>query len=185
MHNSLVLEYLRDYAKHFNLLKVPAIETAIREAIFLQYIKYNTGVTKLTPAEDYEETGRWRVITDKGDDEIFDFVFVCTGHHAYPVKPQFEGLDKFQVTIKTNQKLHYADYAGRSLTHTIPARSKHAQRQASAHRRRWQQLYGRGSRPRTCQQKSDHIDAHRHVGVESCGEARLALRLLLLHAFLA
>jgi dimethylaniline monooxygenase (N-oxide forming) len=46
MHNTDLLQYFRDYAQHFDLLK---------------YIRFNTRVVDVRRAEDFEDTGRWIV----------------------------------------------------------------------------------------------------------------------------
>lgn len=56
----------------------------------------------MVPAEDYEDTGRWRVTFTPGAGEpttdTFDGVLICTGHHTYPHLPKFRGLENFTGT---------------------------------------------------------------------------------------
>ena len=35
------------------------------------------------------------VISGAVEDQVFDAVLVCTGHHAMPHRPTFPGLDKY------------------------------------------------------------------------------------------
>ena len=49
MPNEQYWQYLRDYAKHFDLLK---------------YIRLGTRVIKVTKAKDYEATGNWEILTE-------------------------------------------------------------------------------------------------------------------------
>jgi dimethylaniline monooxygenase (N-oxide forming) len=106
MHNSRVLQYLRDYATRFDLLK---------------HIRYNTQVVKVcvwclanstrvqvTQSDDYASTGRWLVTTDAGETRVFDGVLVCTGHHAFPNRPDMPGLKQFKVATES------------TLAHTLP-----------------------------------------------------------------
>ena len=46
MHNSEMLQYLRDYADHYGLQK---------------HIRFNHKVLSINRAPDYAQTGRWRV----------------------------------------------------------------------------------------------------------------------------
>ena len=87
MPHSLVLQYFRLYAEHFNLMP---------------YIQFNTTVENVQPSQDYERTGRWDLITRKSDDTqsaiemtTFDGVMVCSGHHCYPYSPSIPDLEKF------------------------------------------------------------------------------------------
>ncbi|XP_077987004.1 flavin-containing monooxygenase 5-like [Glandiceps talaboti] len=95
MHNTRVMEYFRLYTKHFGLLK---------------HIYFNTLVSSVQPASDYNATGKWDVKytdTEKNDTktETFDAVLVCSGHHVDPHKPTFPGQDEFQGRI-----IHTHDY---------------------------------------------------------------------------
>lgn len=90
------------YAKHFNLYK---------------YIQFNTYVHQIKPASDYEETGRWDIITSPADSSTdekvtttFDAVMICSGHHWEYRMPSFEGMDTFKG--KQIHSYNYKDHHG-------------------------------------------------------------------------
>jgi dimethylaniline monooxygenase (N-oxide forming) len=97
MHNSKLLAYFRMYASKFNLL---------------EYIRFRRRVTRIEPADNYEETGCWLVYSidahEKDQDGIrmnetyerFDRVMVASGHHAHPSWPVFPGFDMFKGKCK-------------------------------------------------------------------------------------
>lgn len=93
MHNTKLLEYFRMYAEKFHLN---------------QYIRFRTRVTRVQPADDYEQTGAWMVFSIKDEGEIgerYDAVMLATGHHAHPRWANFPGLENFK-----GQKLHSWQY---------------------------------------------------------------------------
>ena len=97
MHNSKLLEYFRLYAKKFNLA---------------EYIRFRRRVTRIQPADDYEQTGCWMIYSvdaEQSDGETtcekYDAVMLATGHHAYPRWADFPGLEQFK-----GQKLHSWQY---------------------------------------------------------------------------
>ncbi|XP_041482053.1 flavin-containing monooxygenase 5-like [Lytechinus variegatus] len=95
MHNRLVLKYYRLFCDRFDLRK---------------YIHFHTKVDSAVFADDFKETGQWKVTTThqetcKSMTEIYDAVLVCTGHHCTPYTPDFEGLKEFK-----GQVLHTHDY---------------------------------------------------------------------------
>lgn len=95
MGHSYVMEYFRLYAEHFDLFK---------------HIRYNCKVVKVEMAGDYQQTGRWLVTVEdlkKGEmfANIYDGVMVCSGHHTYPHRPYFEGMEDFQGTIRHTHSL--------------------------------------------------------------------------------
>lgn len=87
MHNSKLLTYFRMYADHFRLK---------------DHIRFQRKITKIEPADDYDQTGAWIVssVDAKSNDdrqtERYDKVMLATGHHAYPRWANFPGLDGFQ-----------------------------------------------------------------------------------------
>ncbi|XP_069497187.1 flavin-containing monooxygenase 5-like [Ambystoma mexicanum] len=95
MHNSKILRYFRDYAKHFNLHK---------------YIQFKTTVCSIKKQPDFLSTGQWNVVTErdgKQESAIFDAILVCTGHHTDAHMPldSFPGIEKFK-----GQYFHSRDY---------------------------------------------------------------------------
>ncbi|CAF2384431.1 unnamed protein product [Rotaria sp. Silwood2] len=92
MHNTKLLEYFRMYATHFDLIK---------------YIRFRRRVTRIQPADDYEQTGCWLVYSvdvEQKDKEMignetcekYDAVMLATGHHAHPRWANFHGLENFK-----------------------------------------------------------------------------------------
>ncbi|XP_037104902.1 flavin-containing monooxygenase 5-like [Syngnathus acus] len=86
MHNTLIMDYFRMYADHFNLRK---------------HIRFNTKVLRVKQRPDFSRSGQWDVETEnqegKKSKHIFDAVMVCIGHHCHPNLPlqDFPGLDTF------------------------------------------------------------------------------------------
>ncbi|XP_068176166.1 flavin-containing monooxygenase 5-like isoform X2 [Antennarius striatus] len=84
--HSQLLQYLRLYAEHFDLLR---------------YISFKTTVKRITQRPDFSLSGQWDVVTTNRDGEeeshIFDAVMVCTGHFTHPVFPlsDFPGHETF------------------------------------------------------------------------------------------
>ncbi|KAL1427560.1 hypothetical protein MTO96_017262 [Rhipicephalus appendiculatus] len=99
MHNTKMLGYFRSYADHFGVTK---------------HVKTRHDVVQVTPAADYEKTGRWDVLvrdleTNNDHTETFDAVAVCVGHHVYPNVPHFKGQEKFRGRIVHTHSLKNAD----------------------------------------------------------------------------
>nr|XP_054930114.1 flavin-containing monooxygenase 5-like [Dermacentor andersoni] len=99
MHSTNMLGYFRSYADHFGVTK---------------HVKTRHDVVQVTPAADYEKTGRWDVLvrdleanTDRTD--TYDAVAVCVGHHVYPNVPHFKGQEKFRGRIVHTHSLKNAD----------------------------------------------------------------------------
>lgn len=86
------LRYLKLYAKKFDILR---------------HIRFNTTVSSVRPAPDYDTTGRWSVIWKQDNaterQETFDGVMVCTGHHWNPHIPKLEGLHRFNGPVLHSQ----------------------------------------------------------------------------------
>ncbi|XP_073711972.1 flavin-containing monooxygenase 5-like [Misgurnus anguillicaudatus] len=76
LHNSLLLQYLRLYAKHFGLLK---------------HIQLKTTVSSVRERPDFSTSGQWDVVTvdrdGREEKHVFDGVLVCTGQYTQPNKP--------------------------------------------------------------------------------------------------
>ncbi|XP_072504750.1 dimethylaniline monooxygenase [N-oxide-forming] 4-like [Notamacropus eugenii] len=94
MSQEKMLEYLRSYAKHFNLLK---------------YIHLKTTVLSVTKHPDFSATGQWEVVAEtegKQDTAVFDAVMICTGLYLNPHFPleSFPGINTFQGQILHSQE---------------------------------------------------------------------------------
>lgn len=87
MHNTKLLQYFRSYAKHFDAVK---------------YVRFRKRVTRVQPADDYEQTGCWMIYSvdaetnDEQTCEKYDAVMLATGHHAFPRWVDFPGLENFK-----------------------------------------------------------------------------------------
>ncbi|XP_015982199.2 flavin-containing monooxygenase 5 [Rousettus aegyptiacus] len=95
MPNSKIQEYFRMYAEEFGLLK---------------YIRFKTSVCGVTKQPDFSTSGQWKVVTEcegRKEENVFDGVMVCTGHHVSPYLPlhSFPGIEKFQ-----GQYMHSREY---------------------------------------------------------------------------
>uniref|UniRef100_A0A0N4Z0S2 Flavin-containing monooxygenase n=1 Tax=Parastrongyloides trichosuri TaxID=131310 RepID=A0A0N4Z0S2_PARTI len=96
MHNSELLKYFKSYADHFNLIK---------------HIQFSTAVINIERHEKFEHNGKWKVttkniVTDEVEENVFDSVMLCTGHHTTPYWPEkFVGQDSFKGKI-----IHSHDY---------------------------------------------------------------------------
>nr|AAH79791.1 MGC86338 protein [Xenopus laevis] len=106
LHNSLFLDYLRLYVKHFDLAR---------------YIKFKTAVVSVQKCPDFQVTGRWKVITEQDGNrssDIFDSVLICTGHHVHPNLPlhSFFGIERFTGRYMHNREYKEpAQYAGKRV----------------------------------------------------------------------
>ncbi|NXX93494.1 FMO4 monooxygenase, partial [Centropus bengalensis] len=94
--HSLLLEYFRMYARHFNLLR---------------HIHFKTTALSVRKHPDFTTSGQWEVVTETdGVQElhVFDAVMVCTGHYQEPYLPLafFPGID----TRFKGQYLHSQEY---------------------------------------------------------------------------
>lgn len=99
MHNTYMLEYFRLYAEHFDLLR---------------YIQYSSKVIKVEMEPNYQSTGRWIVTVQNLKQgttftQTYDGVMVCSGHHTFPYRPEFEGLEDFQGKVIHTHSLKTAD----------------------------------------------------------------------------
>ncbi|KAJ3599796.1 hypothetical protein NHX12_033750 [Muraenolepis orangiensis] len=87
MHNSLVIQYFRMYAEHFQLTK---------------HIRLKTTVHQVKQRPDFSHSGQWDVETQNSEGKrqkhIFDAVMICIGHHCHPNMPlqDFPGIDSFK-----------------------------------------------------------------------------------------
>ncbi|XP_054458148.1 flavin-containing monooxygenase 5-like [Anoplopoma fimbria] len=96
MHNSLIMDYFRLYADHFQLTK---------------HIRFNTRVLQVKQRSNFSQSGQWDVETENKDGQkqkhIFDAVMICIGHHCHPNLPlhDFPGIDTFK-----GKYFHSRDY---------------------------------------------------------------------------
>ncbi|XP_039985150.1 flavin-containing monooxygenase 5-like isoform X1 [Xiphias gladius] len=96
MHNSLIMDYFRMYADHFQLTR---------------HIRFNTKVLQVKKRSDFSHSGQWDVETENQDGKkekhIFDAVMICIGHHCHPNLPlrDFPGIETFQ-----GKYFHSRDY---------------------------------------------------------------------------
>ncbi|PKK27230.1 flavin containing monooxygenase 4 [Columba livia] len=94
--HSLLLEYFRMYAQHFDLLR---------------YIHFKTTAVSVRKRPDFAASGQWEVITETDgvqESHIFDAVMVCTGHYQEPYLPlaSFPGIE----TRFKGRYLHSQEY---------------------------------------------------------------------------
>lgn len=85
IHHSEVLQYLRNYAKHYELYK---------------FIQFNSRVREIKPMNIENDKLIWSVKvhhlpSNIIKENIFDAVMICNGHYSDPYIPQITGLDKF------------------------------------------------------------------------------------------
>ena len=100
-----VLSYLHSYASNFDLEK---------------HISYNSDVTLVEPAADYDSTGRWKVgVKNINTGEVktgtFDAVLVCNGLNNQHNRPDITGLSSFKGQVINPQQHDATDYDGKRL----------------------------------------------------------------------
>ncbi|XP_075616409.1 dimethylaniline monooxygenase [N-oxide-forming] 4 isoform X2 [Balearica regulorum gibbericeps] len=94
--HSLLLEYFRMYARHFDLLR---------------HIRFKTTALSVKKRPDFTTSGQWEVVTETDgiqESHVFDAVMVCTGHYQEPHLPlaSFPGIE----TCFKGQYLHSQEY---------------------------------------------------------------------------
>uniref|UniRef100_A0A0K0EIU2 Flavin-containing monooxygenase n=1 Tax=Strongyloides stercoralis TaxID=6248 RepID=A0A0K0EIU2_STRER len=100
MHNTKLLEYLRDYANEYGLL---------------QYVHFQHRVLGIKRSPTYDKDGKW-IVTYTDDmnnkkERIFDGVLMCNGHHTHPYIPEpWEGQENFLGKIIHSHS--YKDHKG-------------------------------------------------------------------------
>lgn len=89
-----IQEYYERYANHFDLLK---------------HIHFNVEVVSIDQADDYNNTGQWKVtvrpISGEIRSEVFDAVMVCTGLYPAGYMPDYPGLDSFKGKIMHSRQV--------------------------------------------------------------------------------
>lgn len=93
--HSDMLNYLRSYADHFDLNK---------------NINFNHLVIRVLPIEN----GKWEIIVkdapnNKYITNIFDAIFVCSGHFSAQYIPQFNGIDQFKGKVIQSRNYRRAE----------------------------------------------------------------------------
>ncbi|KAG0243769.1 flavin monooxygenase-like protein [Mortierella sp. GBAus27b] len=111
LHNKKVVQYFDMYAEHFGLYK---------------YIRFGTKVVEIKELKD--DQNRWMVrfhaapgsspgstLLGSGSlnnnvpsiqEEIFDYVIMCTGHHSAPRYPSFPGMKATDPEPFTGEQIH-------------------------------------------------------------------------------
>lgn len=106
MHNSRMIEYIEDYAKHVGCL----------DKMYFQH-----KVLSVVKAPTFDQDGKWDVQvedmrTGKQFLQTFDGVMVCTGHHVTPSTATFPGQDRFRGQIlHTHSYKRPADFVGKRV----------------------------------------------------------------------
>ena len=88
-----------------------------------EYIQFNTVVTSVKFADDFQASGQWEVTTRTGENEearevteIYDAVFVCSGMYKKPHIPEYPGLDEYEGKIvHTNEYRKAEPFAGKTV----------------------------------------------------------------------
>lgn len=106
MHNSRMVEYIEDYAKHVGCL---------------DKLNFQHKVLNVVKAESFHDDGRWDVEVEDMKNkrtfkETFDGVMVCTGHHVTPSMANFPGQETFKgQIIHTHSYKKPAEFAGKRV----------------------------------------------------------------------
>ncbi|KAF9895769.1 Cyclopentanone 1,2-monooxygenase (CPMO), partial [Lobosporangium transversale] len=101
LHHRKIVQYFDMYAERYKLK---------------DHIRFSTKVVEVQELKD--EGNRWLVrfhpvtttATTSADfvvqEEIFDYVMMCTGHHSVPRYPSFPGMDPDDLDAFTGQQIH-------------------------------------------------------------------------------
>ena len=106
MHNTRMIQYIEDYAKHVGCEKK---------------MHFRHKVLSVTKASTFDKDGRWDVLvenmsTGKQFKETFDGVMVCTGHHVTPSWASFPGQEQFKGKIMhTHSYKRPAEFVGKNV----------------------------------------------------------------------
>lgn len=106
MHNTRMIEYIEDYAKHVGCL----------DKMLFQH-----KVLSVVKAKSFNEDGKWDVNvenmkTGKQTLQTFDGVMVCTGHHVTPTMATFPGQEQFKgQIIHTHSYKRPGEFVGKKV----------------------------------------------------------------------
>jgi len=97
-YSSLQIEYYEDFARSFD---------------FTKYVRFQHQVISVEMAPNYQQTGRWIVkfineVNPKPEEEIFDGVMICVGHHNVRNEPLFPGQEHFRGKVMHTHSLKTA-----------------------------------------------------------------------------
>ena len=103
VHHTQVAKYLMDYCYAYDLQN---------------YVKLNRKVTNVTRNSEDETWNVSSIDYSKQQieyrDEVYDYVFVCSGHFTYPRSMEFPGLENFPGQVIHSRWFDDpADYTGR------------------------------------------------------------------------
>lgn len=101
MHHCKLYEYMKMYAERYNLQSC---------------IDFNTDVVSVAKSDNFKETGNWIVKfrqteSQKLQEQIFNAVLVCSGHHAYPNDPsdKIPGRQEFEGRVMHGHDYRYPE----------------------------------------------------------------------------
>lgn len=87
-HHRQILQYLQDYAAHFDLIPL---------------IQFHAGVRRVEPETEGRADSGWQVEIENGASHRFDALIIANGHNWYPKQPDYPGTF-------TGRILHSAEY---------------------------------------------------------------------------
>ncbi|GFT68127.1 dimethylaniline monooxygenase 2 [Nephila pilipes] len=99
---------VNNFMRHYELYQY-FNEFAAQKGI-LEHFRFNSEVTSVKRAPDYEETGRWTVtirntLSEEVTTDVYDGVLVCVGHVNRPKLPMYPGQDEFKGQILHSHSL--------------------------------------------------------------------------------
>lgn len=106
MKHEQMYQYFNEYAEYNNCEK---------------YVRFNSEVLNVKRTEDYEESGCWLVtwkdkLSTKVSAEIFDGVFIATGHINMPSSPKYPKQETFTGKIMHTHSLKEVDeFSGQNV----------------------------------------------------------------------
>ncbi|KAK3810149.1 MAG: flavin monooxygenase-like protein [Benniella sp.] len=105
LHNKKVAQYFDLYAEHFKLLKHIRFRTKVVEIRELKDAQ-NRWMVRFHPIQVTGATNNIGSATPAVQEEIFDYVMMCTGHHSAPRYPTFPGMNPTDPDAFTGQQIH-------------------------------------------------------------------------------